>query len=118
MSLEELKLAIQWAAEEGWRPGLHDADCFYPTDPGGFFVGLLNGEPIGCISSVAYGRSIGFMDLYIVRPGFRKRGFGLQLYHAGLAHLKNKNITVIGIEGAMAMLKNTKKWAFGLITAP
>lgn len=29
MTRPELDLCIQWAAAEGWNPGLHDADAFY-----------------------------------------------------------------------------------------
>ncbi|MDP2934013.1 MAG: GNAT family N-acetyltransferase, partial [bacterium] len=32
----ELDLAIEWAASEGWNPGLQDANCFYAADPEGF----------------------------------------------------------------------------------
>jgi len=30
MSRAELDLAIEWAAEEGWNPGVADAQCFPP----------------------------------------------------------------------------------------
>ena len=28
MTRAELELALEWAAEEGWNPGLHDAAAF------------------------------------------------------------------------------------------
>ena len=71
MSRKEVNIAIEWAALEGWNPGLHDADCFYASDPNGFFIGELNGEPIGCISAVSYGDDFGFVGFFIVRPEFR-----------------------------------------------
>ena len=46
MTRDEVDVAVDWAAAEGWNPGLHDADCFYRADPQGFLVGLLDGEPI------------------------------------------------------------------------
>lgn len=46
MIREQLDLAIDWAAAEGWNPGLHDAESFYVADPEGFFMGFLNDEPI------------------------------------------------------------------------
>ena len=36
MNRDEVSLAIEWAADEGWNPGLHDAECFYVADPDGF----------------------------------------------------------------------------------
>ena len=53
MNRPEVALAIKWAAIEGWNPGIYDADSYYQTDPQGFLLGELNGEPIGCISAVA-----------------------------------------------------------------
>jgi hypothetical protein len=30
-----LDQAMEWAAAEGWNPGLNDADCFHIADPTG-----------------------------------------------------------------------------------
>lgn len=54
MQLPDARAAIAWAAKEGWNPGLHDATTFYATDPQGFFVGEYGGDPVSCISAVAY----------------------------------------------------------------
>jgi hypothetical protein len=37
MSRREVDIAIEWAAKEGWNPGIHDADCYFSADPNGFF---------------------------------------------------------------------------------
>ncbi len=52
MTRKELDIAIEWAALEGWNPGINDADCFFATDPKGFFIGLLDSKPIACFSAV------------------------------------------------------------------
>ena len=86
MAESELNLALEWAAAEGWNPGLHDAECFYAADPEGFFLGeFADGEPIGCVSAVAYDKHYGFLGFYIVKPQYRGRGFGLQLWDAAMA---------------------------------
>ncbi|MDD4242632.1 MAG: hypothetical protein PHG54_14480, partial [Smithellaceae bacterium] len=54
MNREEVGLAVEWAAREGWNPGLHDAECFYAADPRGFFLARRDGEPVGALSAVAY----------------------------------------------------------------
>ena len=33
MERDELHIAIGWAEQEGWNPGLADADCFHAADP-------------------------------------------------------------------------------------
>jgi hypothetical protein len=68
MSRTELDLGIDWAAAEGWNPGLHDADAFHAADPQGYLVGLVGDEPIGMIAAVRYGAGFGFIGFYIVRP--------------------------------------------------
>jgi GNAT superfamily N-acetyltransferase len=80
MAEADLEVALDWAAAEGWNPGLHDAQCFYAADPDGFLLGELDGVPVGSVSAVRYGSGFGFLGLYIVRPERRGQGFGLALW--------------------------------------
>ncbi len=111
MIRDEVDFAIDLAAAEGWNPGIQDADCFYPADPKGFLMGLLDDEPIGCISVVAYDDSFGFLGFYIVKPKFRGRGFGIQLWNAGMAYLRDRNV---GLDGVVEQQENYKKSGFRL----
>jgi hypothetical protein len=43
MSREEVPFAIGLAANEGWNPGLHDAETFHVADPPALLVGALGG---------------------------------------------------------------------------
>ncbi len=112
MKRAEVDLAIDWAAAEGWNPGIYDAECFYQTDKCGFLVGELNGEPVGCISAVAYDEHFGFLGLYIVKPQFRGQGFGIQIWKAAMAYLGAKRN--IGLDGVIAQQENYKKTGFQL----
>lgn len=111
MTRDELDLAVQWAADEGWNPGLHDAECFFAADPSGFFVGLLDDEPVAAISGVRYGETFGFMGFYIVKPSHRGRGFGLPIFHAAVDFLKGRNI---GLDGVVEQQHNYGKSGFEL----
>jgi ribosomal protein S18 acetylase RimI-like enzyme len=111
MNRAELSLAIEWAAIEGWNPGLHDVECFHVTDLDGFLIGYLGEEPVGCISVVAYDTTFGFLGLYIVRPEFRGQGLGLKLWQAGIARLGNRNV---GLDGVVAQQDNYRKSGFRL----
>ena len=72
MSAADLaEVCIPWMREAGWNPGLHDAETFLTADPGGFFVGELDGEPIATISGVRYDDTFGFLGCYIVKEEFR-----------------------------------------------
>jgi len=109
MRREELAFAIDLAAREGWNPGLHDAECFFSADAGGFLIGELGDEPIGCISAVSYAGRYGFVGLYIVRPEFRGQGFGLRLWDAAHVRLRGHNI---GLDGVVAQQGNYAKSGF------
>ncbi|CAB3762181.1 GNAT family N-acetyltransferase [Paraburkholderia humisilvae] len=111
MKPDEIGLAIQWAEQEGWNPGLHDAACFRIADPNGFFVGTLRDEPIGSISAVRYGQHFGFIGLYIVKPEYRGRGFGYRIWQHAIKYLSNRNI---GLDGVVAQQDNYRQSGFQL----
>lgn len=109
MAAHEVALAIEWAAQEGWNPGLHDASCFLAADAQGFLVGELAGEPVSCISAVRYGADFGFLGFYLVRPEERGRGYGLATWEAALARLQGR---VIGLDGVLAQEASYRRSGF------
>ena len=109
MTEGDLALALEWAAEEGWNPGLQDAGCFHAADPDGFFVGELDGAAVGSISAVRYGPDFGFLGLYIVRPAYRGRGFGLKLWRRAMDHFEERNV---GLDGVPSQQANYQKSGF------
>ena len=52
MRPDEISIAVNWAAAEGWNPGLADDACFAAVDPERFFIGELDGVPAGTVSCV------------------------------------------------------------------
>jgi len=103
MSRAEVELVLDWAAAEGWNPGIGDALPFQVADPDGFLLGLVDGEPAAAISVVHYGTDFGFLGLYIVAPQHRGRGHGLRLWRAGLEHLAGR---AVGLDGVVAQQAN------------
>jgi hypothetical protein len=111
MRRAEVDLALEWAAREGWNPGLTDADCFHAADPDGFLIGCLAGEPIGCISVVRYGENFGFLGFYIVKPEWRGQGYGLQIWQAGMGKLQDRTV---GLDGVIDQQENYMRSGFML----
>lgn len=111
MSRSEIDLAVDWAAQEGWNPGLHDAEAFHAADPEGFLVGLIADEPVAVISAVRYERHFGFVGFFIVRPALRGCGFGMQIWRAAMERLSGRTI---GLDGVPAQQENYRKSGFGL----
>jgi ribosomal protein S18 acetylase RimI-like enzyme len=111
---DEISIAIDWAAAEGWNPGLRDAACFAVPDAKGFFVGEIEGEPVATVSCVNYDDRFAFLGFYIVRAGFRGRGHGLRIWNAAIAHAGSR---VIGLDGVVAQQDNYRKSGFQLAYA-
>lgn len=107
----EMNLALDWAATEGWNPGLDDAEPFHTADPQGFLLGALNDTPVSLISAVRYGADIGFIGFYIVHPAWRGKGYGWTLWQAAMARLAGRNI---GLDGVLAQQDNYRRSGFKL----
>src|SRR5262245_51536006 len=106
MTRGEVDLAVDWAAAEGWNPGLHDAHCYHAADPRGFLVGLVGNEPVATISAVKYGDSFAFVGFYIVAPAYRGKGHGLALWNAAMKTLRGRNV---GLDGVLDQQANYRK---------
>ena len=111
MRPDEISIAVDWAAAEGWNPGLADDACFAAADPEGFFIGELEGAPAATISCVNYGTSFAFLGFYIVREDLRGRGYGLRIWNAAIAHAGSR---VIGLDGVVAQQQNYRMSGFEL----
>ena len=83
-SPEEVAYAINLEREEGWQPGLDDAECNYAADPTGYFVGELDGKKISTVSVIKW-NSFAYVASYVVEKPFRGKGYGLKTFSAGLA---------------------------------
>lgn len=99
MKPADLERALDWAAEEGWNPGVDDGMPFLASDPEGFFVGECEGEPVSCISAVRYGEGYGFIGFYICHPDWRGKGYGKPIWDHGMAYLQGRTI---GLDAVLA----------------
>ncbi|MFJ3640448.1 GNAT family N-acetyltransferase [Streptomyces sp. NPDC090108] len=100
-----------WAAEEGWNPGLSDGPAFFAQDPGGFFLGRVDGEPASAISVVNYGSDYAFLGCYLVRHDLRGNGHGFATWKTALAHAGNRTV---GLDGVVAQQDNYRQSGFTL----
>src|SRR5882762_11425462 len=114
-SADDVRLISDWAKDEGWNPGRTDHWAFHAMDPTGFLMGRLEGEPVASISVVRYGADFGFLGCYIARPQVRGKGYGIQLWRAGMARLMADNPgRNVGLDGVVAQQANYAKSGFRL----
>ncbi|MCE6960748.1 GNAT family N-acetyltransferase [Cereibacter sphaeroides] len=114
MTLKELGTVLDWAAAEGWNPGLDDAKPFHAADPGGFFLWEEGGVPVAAISVVNHDPSMAFLGLYICRPDYRSQGIGLKLWTEALRHAGDRTV---GLDGVAAQQGNYARSGFKLAGA-
>jgi ribosomal protein S18 acetylase RimI-like enzyme len=110
-SLDEVRLILDWAAAEGWNPGLRDAEAFLAADPEGFLLGRLHGEPAAAISLVRYDDRFAFLGCYIVRPELRGHGHGMAIWRAAIERAGGRTI---GLDGVPAQQPNYRRSGFEL----
>jgi len=99
MTAADMATTLDWAAAEGWNPGLADAAAFRAADPAGCLMAYVGDQPAASITLVACGSDQAFLGLYIAAPAFRGRGIGFALWQAGLAHAGARSI---GLDGVVA----------------
>jgi GNAT superfamily N-acetyltransferase len=114
MRPDEISIAVNWAAAEGWNPGFADDACFAAVDPEGFFIGEIEGAPAATVSCINYNDNFAFLGFYIVRADLRGRGYGLRIWNAAIAHAGPR---VIGLDGVVAQQQNYRRSGFELAYA-
>lgn len=102
-TVTEIAQMLDWAAQEGWNPGIDDAQAFHAADPDGFFVAEHDGQPIAAISVVNHSDRFAFLGLYLCRPDYRGMGIGFALWQHALKHAGNR---CIGLDGVPAQQAN------------
>ncbi len=106
----EAQQAVDWAAAEGWNPGLADLDCFLAQDAGLFLGGFDRGALVSVISATRY-PGFGFIGFYIAAPAARGKGHGIAVWRAGMRQLAGR---LVGLDGVVAQQANYRKSGFAL----
>ncbi|MCU0802179.1 MAG: GNAT family N-acetyltransferase [Rhodobacteraceae bacterium] len=99
---EELDKALEWAAAEGWNPGLDDAAAFWAADPLGFFLAEVEHQPVAFISVVNHCADHAFLGLYLCHSAWRGKGIGLALWRHAILHAGTRSIALDGVDAQQA----------------
>lgn len=97
------------AADEGWDPGIGDAEAFHAADPDGFYGLRSDGRLAVGLSIVRLAPAQAFLGLYIAAPPYRGRGLGLRLWTDALDRFAG---TTVGLDGVVAQQANYARSGF------
>ena len=111
LSLDEVRTVIDWAADEGWNPGVHDAQLFFSADPQGFLGAFIDDQLVGSITAVCYGDDFAFLGLYLVKPELRGQGIGSQLWAHAMQRVEGRTV---GLDGVVDMQSSYARSGFAL----
>ena len=107
-SADDIKWILKMANIEGHNIGCNDAVAYHQADPTGFFVGLLNGQPVSCASGVKY-QNFAFGGLYVVAKEHRGKGYGVKIFHYVLDSVKDYTF---GIDSVIEQQSNYEMAGF------
>lgn len=105
----DLDIMIEWAASEGWNPGIDDAQAFWLADPEGYWIAEEGERIAAALSLVRYGENYGFLGFYMAHPDFRGQGIGHTLWQAAVADAGSRTI---GLDGVVSQQDNYRKSGF------
>ncbi|MGE4280686.1 MAG: GNAT family N-acetyltransferase [Magnetospirillum sp.] len=114
MRADEVQTLEDWAAAEGWNPGLADLAIAYAVDPDAFIALRRGDELVGGGSIFSHGGAFGFMGLFIIRADLRGGKLGTTLWHQRLDMLRKRLApgAGIGMDGVFAMVPFYEKGGF------
>ncbi|PSH70741.1 GNAT family N-acetyltransferase [Phyllobacterium brassicacearum] len=108
-SRADLDIMIDWAAREGWNPGLDDAPAFWAADAAGYWVAEEDNVVAAALSLVRYGATYAFLGFYMAHPDYRGQGIGFALWQKVVL---NAGVRTIGLDGVVAQQDNYRKSGF------
>lgn len=114
MHPEQLRVAeaaVEWAAAEGWNPGLDDAERFARADPEAFLATERDGEIIATVSCALYGDRYAFVGFFIVARALRASGVGSALLDRALERAGGRTI---GLDGVLEQQRYYERRGFEL----
>jgi GNAT superfamily N-acetyltransferase len=89
-NVDEVSIAMEWAAQEGWNVGKHDAKAYYKAFPSGCRLLLVKEQLVGAIFLANYSKDFVFIGLFVVEKSFRGKGFGKILWEYAMREVEKK----------------------------
>ncbi len=97
---KDVKAIIRLVEEAGWAYTRTEVERLIAVQPGGMLLKRSTGfrhEVLGCVYASAWGR-LGFIGLMLVKESHRGRGMGQELMAAGMAYVRSRGITSVGLD--------------------
>ena len=91
MTRQDVPLGMRLKDEEGWNQTEDDWRRFLDLEPGGCFVAMKGGRPVGTVTACAFD-SIGWIAMVLVDKPARHQGVGSRLVEHALEYLDARGV--------------------------
>jgi len=95
---DDIPFALEQTSREGWFTCAGAFESYLDHDPAGNFIGWIDGERAGMVTTIRYTASAWIGNL-IVPPRLRSRGVGRRLMEHGLCRLQSAGVRTIRLDG-------------------
>lgn len=96
LSEEHLPFAIRLTDTMSWNLTEEDFRFMIDLEPDGCFIALVDGEPVGLATTIAFGE-IGWIGNVIVEKNYRNQGVGSRLVKHGVNYLMGRAVKTVAI---------------------
>jgi GNAT superfamily N-acetyltransferase len=97
MKTTDIHSVVRLTAEEHWGFGTRDLKRMMAVQPRGCLVATIDSRPIGLTTTIAYGKTLGWIGNVVVDGKQRGAGIGSRLVQSALTHLLHINVKSIGL---------------------
>lgn len=107
----DIDFAYELDVSEQWNDTRKDIERMFNYEPNGCFVAEIDGEPVGHVFSINYGR-LGWIGLLIVKSEYRRRGIGTLLTKKAIDYLLGRKVKTIKLEAEPTLANLYRKLGF------
>ena len=97
MTSADIPMGMTLNQQAGWNQTRADWCRFLALEPGGCYVGELDGHPVGTVTTCILGE-VGWIAMLLVSSAVRGRGVGTQLMKHALDYLAGQQVASVRLD--------------------
>jgi GNAT superfamily N-acetyltransferase len=109
----DIPFATQLSHLEGWGVSAEDYEGLLELEPYGCFVAEEDGETVGMVTTIAYGK-LGWIANLTVKSPCRRRGYGRALLDAAVGYLLDNGVRTVAVDATLQAVPFYERSGFSL----
>lgn len=96
----DITFATQLSGLEDWGVSAQDCEGLLQLEPHGCFIAEEDGEPVGMVTTITYGK-LGWIANLTIRSTCRRRGYGRALLDAAVGYLLDRGVRTVALDATL-----------------